>query len=386
MFNLLKIRVSGFRMLKKNFEVNFVSKARVNIEEKEIIEVDENLYTFSLLAFTGGNSSGKSTTLDLIAKVIELMKTGRWSYRRFDFDDEKINLYLEFYKDGMIYRYSCNILPLETIDSFEIETPFCKIVNEKIECAKYKANAGKKYNEKLIFVEFSYALNSRIEDTSSLLFICKDSVTGYNMKPFSKNIKYINRNFFDSLTKFNDALTYSIIQLLDDGIEYIKNKGNDTLILKRYNKGGKVVTKRELIEQLSNGTLKGIELYISVVNLLKTGGAMIIDEIENCFHKNLVNNILFLVTDKFINKNNAQIYFSTHYVEILDIFERRDNIYILHKENNEIGIKNLYSDFEIRSELSKSKQFNNNTFNTLLNYTKLMEVRRLIKDEISNSN
>ena len=34
-----------------------------------------------------------------------------------------------------------------------------------------------------------------------------------------------------------------------------------------------------------------------------------VDEIENCFHKNLVNNILFLLTDKTINRKNAQLIF-----------------------------------------------------------------------------
>ncbi|MBE6143562.1 MAG: ATP-binding protein [Erysipelotrichaceae bacterium] len=385
MFSLMKIKVSGYRMLKDEFEINFISKSRVNSDDEEIIEIDSNLYTFNIMAFTGGNSSGKSTTLELIAKVIELMKTGRWVYRKFDFESDKINLYLEFYKDGYIYKYDSNILPLEDIDSFEIENPYCKIVNEKISKAKYSSNVGKRYNRELNFVE-TFEQDLKIEDTSKLLFICKDSVTGYNIKPFSNNIRYINNNFFESLNKFNDKLTFSIIQLLDEGIEYINYISRDTIALKRYNKVEKIVTRRELISQLSNGTLKGIELYISIVNLLKTGGAMIIDEIENCFHKNLVNNILFLLTDKTINKNNAQLFFSTHYVEILDVFERRDNIYILHKENNEINIKNLYSDYEIRTELSKSKQFNNNTFNTLLNYVKLMEVRRLIKNEISNSN
>ena len=77
--------------------------------------------------------------------------------------------------------------------------------------------------------------------------------------------------------------------------------------------------------------------------------------------------------------------FSTHYVEILDIFDRRDNIFILHKVNNEINIENLYDNYEFRTEILKSKKFNNNTFNTLLNYDQLMKVKRLLKNEIHNN-
>ena len=36
-------------------------------------------------------------------------------------------------------------------------------------------------------------------------------------------------------------------------------------------------------------------------------------------------------------------------------------------------------------EILKSKKFNNNTFNTLLNYDQLMKVKRLLKNEISNN-
>lgn len=119
--------------------------------------------------------------------------------------------------------------------------------------------------------------------------------------------------------------------------------------------------------------------------MIKSGGIILIDEIENCFHKNLVSNILFLITDKGINVNKTQILFSTHYVEILDIFDRRDNIFILKREKSCIKALNLYENYSIRTDILKSKQFNNNTFGTLLNYERLMQVKRNIKHEISNN-
>ena len=112
----------------------------------------------------------------------------------------------------------------------------------------------------------------------------------------------------------------------------------------------------------------------------------IVDEIENCFQKNLVNNLLFLFNDEKINKNGAQIIFSTHYVEILDYLKRRDGIFITHKENGRINAKNLYSDYDVRTELLKSKQFDNNVFNTSLNYKQLLEVRRNLLNELHSNN
>lgn len=384
MFSLLKLKVTGFRMLADDFTLDFLPKARVNCnDDSEIVRIDNNLYTFSLVAFTGSNSSGKSTTLELITNVLTLMKTGRWFYKKNDFNSSEIKLHLEFYLDGDIYLYDASIIPLEEFADGHIMSQFCKIRNEKTLYARYDGKAGKRYLEELKFTENYDATG--VDDTSILLFICRNKSNVYYIPEFSKNGVLVNRLFFDSLNVLNDDLTKEIIRLLDESIEYINFDGNDNIRFKRFGCNEIIVTKREMLSLLSNGTIKGIDLYIRVALLLKNGGIMMIDEIENCFHKNLVNNLLFLITDKTLNKKNAQIFFSTHYVEILDIFDRRDNIFILHKKDNKIFLENLYGDYEFRTEILKSKKFNNNAFNTLLNYDQLIKVKRLLKNEICNN-
>lgn len=385
MFALLKLKVSGFRMLSNDFTIDFVTKARVNCSEEssEVIKIDNNLYTYSIIAFTGSNSSGKSTTLDLIKNTLILMKTGRWVYRSSDFNSSDIKLHIEFYLDGDIYIYDAIILPIDELSEGQIISPFCKIINETLKFAQYDGKCGKHYLNDLKF-DIDYHATG-IDDTSKLIFLCKDKSNSYYLPEFSKNGVLVNKLFFESLNFLGNELTKEIIRLLDNSIEYINFDGTDSVNFKRFNSEEITVTKKEILDLLSNGTIKGIDLYIRVAILLKTGGVMVIDEIENCFHKNLVNNLLFLITDTTLNKNNAQIIFSTHYVEILDIFDRRDNIFILHKTNNEIFLENLYDDYEFRTEILKSKKFNNNTFNTLLNYDQLMKVKRLLKNEICSN-
>lgn len=386
--NLLKITVSGYKMLEDDFTINFVTKAKVSndVDESEIIEIDENLYTYSIMALTGSNSSGKSTTLQLISSCILLMQTGRWIYNKRDFSSDCIKLHLEFYKDKVIHIYDSCIKPSEVENMSEYSISFCNIVNERLKSAQYLPTAGKRYLKELNFIEDNENFYTNVEDTSALVYMCKDQFPIDYMGPFANNGNVVKRNFFSYFDNyFSNELTTAIIHLLDDSIEYIiSNKNNELIRFKRINEDEQLLTKLELLSVLSNGTIKGIELYIRIIKALKTGGMMIVDEIENCFHKNLVNNILFLLTDKSINKKGTQIIFSTHYVEILDIFKRRDNIFIMHK-NKKIEISNLYDDYDIRTEILKSKQFNNNTFNTLLNYDNLMKVKRLIKNEISNN-
>lgn len=385
MLTLLKIRVSGYRMLDNDFEIDFVSRARAESDENdssEIFEVAEGLHVFNVIALTGSNSSGKSTVLSLIHKVLLFMKTGRWKYRKNDFSSAALKLHIEFFLNGTVYLYDSTILPLQMDSGLEIGTPYCTIKEELLRYAEYKASVSKRYADSL---KFEADLNATgLDDTSKLVFLCKDHINGDFLKPFFNNGLIVNERFFDCLQYFDRSLTLEIIRLLDDSIEVLHYAGKDSVEFKRFGEPLTNISKTELLSLLSNGTIKGIELYIRTVTLLKHGGILLIDEIENCFHKNLVNNILFLLTDKTINRKNAQLVFSTHYVEILDVLNRRDNIFILHKTNSKIKMQNLYSDYGIRTELSKSKRFNNNAFGTLLNYERLMKVKGLIRREILN--
>lgn len=74
--------------------------------------------------------------------------------------------------------------------------------------------------------------------------------------------------------------------------------------------------------------------------------------------------------------------FSTHYVEILDYLSRRDNICIAHKNDGRIMVNNLYMGYKVRTELLKSKQFNNNVFNTSFSYENLLALNQATHEEL----
>lgn len=382
MLHLLKIVVSGYKMLSDNFTIDFTTKAKVTDDiESEVYRIDENLYAFSIISYTGSNASGKTTVVRLINNCLRLIQTGRWVYNKRDFSSDKIKLYFEFYKDGIIYLYQSEVYPSAEENLNDKYNGFCKIVNEKIKMSVYKSYAGKNYLKKLAFKEEN--ASSGIEDTSSLQYFCRDQM--YVDFMTDHNIISISDNYFNNLNKFSLDLISSIVTLLDESIEYIKYTNDLLILFKRYNEEEVTLRKSELLQVLSNGTIKGIELFTRIIIAIKKGGYFIIDEIENCFHKNLVDNIMNLFNDKSINKNDAKIIFTTHYVEILDYLNRRDNINILHKVDGKIFASNLYIDYKPRTEILKSKQFNSNTFNTLLNYELLMKMKRMIKDEISNN-
>jgi AAA15 family ATPase/GTPase len=92
----------------------------------------------------------------------------------------------------------------------------------------------------------------------------------------------------------------------------------------------------------SQGTRAMIELYFSIKPVLESGGILLVDELTASLHPLLARNIILAFKDKKINKNHAQLIFSTHEVWLLnDNTIRTDGIWFTEKDNN--GVSNLYS-------------------------------------------
>lgn len=392
MLELLKVKASGFKLLEDNFELNFTTRTRVYQKDKlsEIEEIDKGLNTFRSIAFVGGNSSGKSTALSLVLKTLLFLQTGRWEFIPREFKKDSIDLNIVFYLEGFLYNYSCTFSKIE-IDKLSIANIYSPITNEKLIKLEYNKARGIVNLDLLNTngVDESEILKSSLLDTSAIAKITGDKISvdefsNNNIVNFDVNI--VRNTFFASLNSCDKELVSSIIKLLDESIEYIICDNSDLVKFKRINEKEIIISKFELLSILSSGTFRGVELYVRSINALKYGKVFIVDEIENCFHKNLVKNLLFIFNSKNINSKGAKLIFSTHYTEILDSLSRRDNIFITHKENGYVNVKNLYSDYDVRTELSKSNQFDNNVFNTSFNYEQLLNVKELIINDLHINN
>ena len=380
---ILKIKATGFKLLEDNFEIDFLNKARVstNDKEDEIIELYENLYMPTTTIFTGKNSSGKSTILSLLEFVNELVDSGRVKYRKLDFRKDIINLELYFDMRGLIFRYTTTILKPEK--KLLDEENYCKFNEEKLFGRKY----FKSYGKTILNQEFEEVTSykSNVSDTSILYKLTSDKLIFINSNAWihRNSIKGIFEMF--SIFDVNEKIMLKIAKLFDDSIKYFsydKEKKLYTLTLNGL--GEKNYSESEIKSLLSDGTMKGLMMFGLIIAILKIGGCLIIDEIENSFHKNLVENIIMIFNDKRINKNKATLIFSTHYVEILDILRRRDSIYVMTKKEDYITKCNLHEDYDDRIDLTKSSQFNNNTFATLINYDRLMDLKKELISEISD--
>lgn len=374
---LLRIKTnSGYRMLEKGFEIDFLTKTRVDkdMPNEDLIELEEGLYYPLETVFIGKNSSGKTTTLSLITLAVELITSGR-IYSSFLIDQDRLDIDILFYSDGYIYNYSGKFKK----DIF-INTHFLIIENESLLKTTYKKSYKKDLSniffpkenvfEPNVGSDTSCLTNLRLRDSSVLT-----DLISKNAGNFATIIEALKTNY-------NPEIFNTLVRLFDDSIEKIdvakKEDNNVSFKFKRVNQKEMNVEYHYIISRLSSGTFRGVIIFAASLIAFKYGGHILIDEIEKSFNKNLVQNLLALFNDKDINKAGASLIYTTHYSELLDESDRCDNINVLHRVEDVISISNMCTKYEVRTDISKSNQFDQNAFDNFLNYDQLMALRRLL--------
>lgn len=111
-------------------------------------------------------------------------------------------------------------------------------------------------------------------------------------------------------------------------------------------------------ENESKGTRKFFELAGCILHALDNGTPLVIDELECSLHPKMTRFILRLFHDPEVNTKNAQLIFATHDLGLFNRrFFRRDQLWMIRK--NEFGASELYalSDFQVRPDASYDKDY-----------------------------
>lgn len=129
---------------------------------------------------------------------------------------------------------------------------------------------------------------------------------------------------------------------------------------KKYDSENKVVGNAvfNLEVNESEGTQKAFSMCGPLLDVLKNGMSLIIDELDARLHPIITKQIIKLFHDPTINKNNSQLIFATHDTNLLDNkFFRRDQIWFA--EKNIFGQTCMYSllDYKVRNDASFEKDY-----------------------------
>ena len=369
LMKLLRVCASNFKNCADDFTIDFVPKSRKYSEDKEyeLLEIAEDLYVYTTAAFVGKNASGKTSAVELLDCCYSILGEFRLEGKHYRYDD--VRLTMDFFEDGYIYRYTTVLKNDTSLGNKAIFT----------EQHVYRKKYYKSYLKEIYSAEGFEELNDLgvlPEDTSVVFFVLKKKAmrAGY----FNCNGEGVDtyRLLFKAMKNYSISpqVLGKIIKIFDENIKGLKMVDDSRFELD-YQGKKQLVSDDELIYLLSSGTTKGILLYVFVVAALENGFDLLIDEVENHFHKTLVENMISLFKDKTVNRKSATLIFTTHYCELLDLFGRQDNIWIA-KADDKVRVMNMYDSYSIRPELMKSRQFYNNAFSTAVNYDDLMALKK----------
>lgn len=222
-------------------------------------------------------------------------------------------------------------------------------------------------DEKTLFLSLTNKTN--IEASKDVVQWFRSTIViNYGNTSFERvmNIRPIlmeNKEYILSLESFLKAIDVRISGLILKENETVKPKEEKDFEV--YTKHNGIDGKEYflLLEQESDGTKKMFCLYNFIYMTLQSGRILFIDELNAKLHPLLVRYIINMFRDPQINKNNAQLIFTTHDVSILskDIF-RRDEIWFT--ELTDSGTSILYSlseykidDKKVRNDASFSKDY-----------------------------
>ena len=130
-------------------------------------------------------------------------------------------------------------------------------------------------------------------------------------------------------------------------------------------KDGEGIGKTDLpLKEESFGTRALFIIGCHILQALQNGSPFFIDEMDSGLHSYITRLIVDIFRNERINKNNAQLIFTTHDVNLLDQNSiRKDQIWFTEKDKYGVSEMFTLSDFEdVREETLFAKWYMNNKF------------------------
>ncbi|WP_061014984.1 AAA family ATPase [Photobacterium leiognathi] len=360
---ILKIKANGLKLFPNDLDIDFTTTQRVRNDKSEMLyKISPQIHQNNAIAFVGINASGKTTTLKVISFIIEMLNNEAINNIKNKsildglMENDKIvfDVYFTVFSES-IYRLETTITKNKISDNLEDDF---SIESEKLWKKDIKSIRAKKSIfdfKELNPIQIRQGDEEFLpDDVSIIISLNKKNNTRINYKDL---INWTNINLIRIICDFPQEL----IAFLDSSIEYLKidkeKEKNDFEVKLKFKGKSEILlnSPMELTKYLSSGTIKGINVFINAMLILSKGGYFIIDEIENHFNKELTATLIRFFMNHKVNKNGAVILLSTHYPELLDEFERNDNIYLT-KNHDGISVEKL-SNLLKRNDIKKSDAY-----------------------------
>lgn len=383
----------SFKNFKSFKDENLLDMEATALKEHEYnIAKTENIELLKVAAIYGANASGKTNVLQAFDymrlkvlidnKIRHEMRIEEKSINSFMINEEPISVEVEILaKNQEIYKYGFELSKEKVISEWlykkRINT-FYEIFEREGNNVNLKINKNKFSNidENSLFLNmYSRMFNDNEDFTNVFNWFANTNFLDFGNSNFENFITQIIRPNF--LVKILEDEKYKkemikFINAFDNGIkdiritpskkEKIQNVQDIKMELIHENENKDIALPLELE---SSGTVKMINIFDFLMNALKEGTVIFIDELDAKLHPLLTRYIINLFHNSETNKGNGQLIYSTHdTVNLNKETFRRDEIWFA--EKNKDGISEIYalSDYILEDDKSSGKKVRNDaTYN-----------------------
>jgi len=410
---IVEFSLGNYKSYRKIRKFNMVATSDVTHFEENVATVamshgqkDRTINVLKSAVIYGANASGKSNLLN----AVKFMKKFVFKSSKDMQIDEEIavepcivaegsqdkpsHFELNFFDNGVLYRYGFEVTTAAVTSEWLFFSPKGKEAKLFVrEQGKYDMGPyfreGKGLPEKTrdnaLFLSVCAQFNGKqstkilnwfknlnvisgIQDKGYLQF----TLSKLNDKDFLENIKnfirYADLGIEDisfkqrdvALSKFPEAIRAKISQEIekrgDESVKAILQQFHFTHAKFNGNTRAEPIAFEQ--NQESQGTQKLFAIAGPILDTLKFGKTLFIDELDTRLHPLLTQYLIRLFNSRKSNAKNAQLIFATHDTNLLSSrFFRRDQIWFAEKDN--LSTTDLYSlsDFKLRKDATFNKDY-----------------------------
>lgn len=369
---LVEFTIKNFRSIKDEQIFSMYAENKHKHHAGHISFIEDDIGVLKTSAIFGANASGKTTLVLAIEALQKLaVESGNWK------DGDEIKCYepyllsaetksqpsefeIEFYVENVRYNYKIHFsrqeIIFEKLDFYPNSRPanlFTRQSSSDWKSVKFGEHykGGKK--QIAFFANNTYLSKAgNSADSPEIIqkifsFFRKGIITllvnqsisisdwdkdGYNLSVMNAflqevdlGIKKFDIEYSDDVPKI--PFPETIPEAVQEKIR--QELSRKTIFYHESSEGGLVKLDSE---NESMGTNKLFKLLPSLINVLKNGRTLFIDEIESSLHPHIAELIVKIFNDPIVNKNNAQLIFTTHNLSLMNSkMLRKDQVYLVSK-------------------------------------------------------
>lgn len=393
---ILNLRFNNFRSFKRSCSFTTEptsSKSKPDNICTTVTDGEGEKRALKISFIFGANASGKTNIIKFmyyfrrwVLNVDNRVGEDTPLYMPFKFDsdtaDAPIEFSIEFITNKVRYIYSVKFertrVLAETLHSYPVGRPVLLyeriLLDKETESDSIKFGSSLTTNKRFNVFKNQLLLSKFIKDTpcepitNAAKYLSGIIVSnGFHEDTMLGEDKEVVRWLYshpDNMRMLSEFLAFADTGVTDFRLEKRNDRVEVSGLHGLYKDGEDIGVSDLPLKEESFGTRALFIIGCDIIQSLQNGCPFFVDEMDSGLHSHITQLIVEIFRNKRINRNNAQLIFTTHDVNLLDqITTRKDQIWFTEKDK--YGVSEIFSlsDFsDVREDTPFSKWYLNNKF------------------------